>query len=109
MLSELILGAIPAEVAVSCYRDAAARWSGGFATAALLLTFGFASRFCCPTCCANSSNFGDIYPIAAIPYGCRYLPIAGIKMDEVGFEMVLALTGRLRWRLQNEATTGRLT
>ena len=91
------------------YRDAAARWSDGFTTAALLLTFDFASRFRCLTCYANSSNFGDVYPIAAIPYGCGYLLTARIKMDEVGFEMVLASTDRLRKWLHNEAATGRST
>ena len=61
------------------------------------------SKNCIPFCRANRENFGEVYPIGAIRYGYGYLVVAGIEMDETGFEKVVtSIDNFCRW-LKKEA------
>lgn len=61
------------------------------------------SKNCISFCRANRENFGEVYPIGAIRYGYGYLVVAGIEMDETGFEKVVtSIDNFCRW-LKKEA------
>jgi len=57
-----------------------------------------------PFCRAIHPAFGEVYPIAALPYGEGYLIVAGIEMDTSGFEKIIASISNFCARLQRTAT-----
>ena len=56
-----------------------------------------------PFCRASHPSFGEVYPFAAIPHGQGYLVVAGIEMDNFGFEKILAVLGNFCSWLKRDA------